>query len=278
MTRRTLPPMCHVLPRLTDLPTIGRGPQPSPGPLDIHVWRHYHSATSGPKQVSALLGLLSPDEHARFARLRDNRRRQHFVIGRALCRHVLSRYAAVPPEEWRFELGRRGKPRVATPALSSPLWFNLSHTDGVSVCAVTGAGSEIGIDIERITLGRGALEIAEQFFPEVEANALHLLPASQRAETFVRIWALKESFVKARETSLADGMCGTAFDLARPPDIAVTFREPLHERAQEWQFNLFQLDLERIVALAVHTQATGPLNLRAGTRLELSAPPFPEPG
>jgi len=45
--------------------------------------------------------------------------------------------------------------------------------------------------------------------------------------------------------------------------------EPLHERAQEWQFDLFRLDLARIVALAVRTQTTGPLSLRAGTCLEL---------
>jgi hypothetical protein len=103
----------------------------------------------------------------------------------------------------------------------------------------------------------------------VEAKALRLLPEAQRGEAIVRIWALKESFVKARETSLADGICGTAFDLARPDDIGVTFGEPLHERAQEWQFNLFRLDLARIVALAVRTQTTGPLSLRAGTCLEL---------
>ena len=261
--------MRPVLPLLTDLPTIGPGPHPAPGPLDVHVWRHDHGASIGPERISALLALLSPEEHARFARLRDNRRRQHFVVGRALCRNVLSRYAPVPAEEWRFALGSRGKPSVAAPALPSPLWFNLSHADGVSVCAVTGAGPEIGIDIERIALGRDALEIAEQFFPEVEANALRLLPAAQRGETIVRIWALKESFVKARETSLADGICGTAFDLARPDDIGVTFCEPLHERAQEWQFNLFRLDLARIVALSVRTQTTGPLSLRAGTCLEL---------
>ena len=261
--------MRHVLPLLTDLPTIGRGPLPAPGPLDVHVWRHDHGGGIGPERISALLALLSPDEHTRFARLRDNRRRQHFVVGRALCRQVLSRYAPVPPEEWRFALGSRGKPSVAAPALPSPLWFNLSHTDGVSVCAVTGAGPEIGIDIERIALGRDALEIAEQFFPEVEAKALRLLPEAQRGEAIVRIWALKESFVKARETSLADGICGTAFDLARPDGIGVTFGEPLHERAQEWQFNLFQLDQARLVALAVRTQTTGPLSLRAGTCLEL---------
>jgi 4'-phosphopantetheinyl transferase len=259
----------HVLPLLTDLPTIGRGPHPAPGPLDVHIWRHDHGANIAPERISALLALLSPDEHTRLARLRDNRRRQNFVVGRALCRHVLSHYAPVPPEEWRFALGSRGKPVVAAPALCPPLWFNLSHTDGVSICAVTGGGPEIGIDIERIAPRRDALEIAEQFFPEAEANALRLLPATQRGETFVRIWALKESFVKARETSLADGIYGTAFDLARPDDIGVTFREPLHERAQEWKFNLFRLDPARIVALAVHTKTTRPLSLSAGTYLEL---------
>jgi len=99
-------------------------------------------------------------------------------------------------------------------------------------------------------------------------NALRILSAEQRGETFVRIWALKESFVKAREISLADGICGAAFDLARPDDIGVTFYEPLHERAQEWQFNLFQLDPARIVALAVRTQTTEPLSLRVGTCLQ----------
>lgn len=258
----------HMLSLLTDLPTLGPEPPPAPGPLDVHIWRHDHGAGMGPDRISALLAQLSPDEHTRFARLSDSRRRHQFVVGRALCRHVLSRYAPVLPEEWRFGLGNRGKPFVAAPSLSSPLWFNLSHTDGVSVCAVTGAGPEIGIDIERIALRRDAHEIAEQFFPEVEVNALRLLPAAQRGETFVRIWALKESFVKARETSLADGICGTAFDLARTDDIGVTFYEPLHERAQEWQFNLFQLEA-RIVALAVRTQTTGTLSLRVGTPLEL---------
>jgi len=259
----------HALSLLTDLPTIGPGPHPAPGPLDVHVWRHGHGASIGPERISALLALLSPDEHTRFARLSDSRRRQQFVVGRALCRLVLSRYAPVTPEDWRFALGGRGKPFIAAPALSSPLWFNLSHTDGVSVCAVTGAGPAIGIDIERISLARNVLEIAEQFFPEVEVNALRILSAAQRGETFVRMWALKESFVKAREISLADGIYGAAFDLARRDHIGVTFCEPLDERAQEWQFHLFRLDLARIVALAVRTHTTEPLILRVGTCLEL---------
>lgn len=230
------------MPALTDLPTISQGSHPAPGPLDVDVWRHYHGAGMGDERIVALLALLSPDEHERMACLRDDRRRRNFLVGRALCRHVLSRYA---------------------PVLSSPLWFSLSHADGVSVCAVTGAGPEIGIDIERSALGRDALEVAEQFFPDAEVGALRALSPAMRGEAFMRLWALKESIVKARETSLGEGLCGTAFDLSRLDDIGVAFAESLHEREKPWQFRLFQLDKGLIVALALHTHATGPLRLHS---------------
>lgn len=261
--------MRHVLPLLTDLPTIGPDPPPAPGRLDVHIWCHDHDASITPERISALLTLLSPDEHIRLAGLRDTRRREQFVVGRALCRRVLSRYAPVPPEQWRFALGSRGKPFIAAPDLSPPLWFNLSHTDRVSVCAVTGAGPDIGIDIEGTAVGRDTSEVAEQFFPEVEARALRVLPTGQRGEAFVRLWALKESFAKARETSLADGIGGAAFDLARADGIGVTFHGPIHERAQEWQFKLFRLEQARTVALAVRTHTAEPLSLRVGTGPDL---------
>ncbi|WP_062345625.1 4'-phosphopantetheinyl transferase superfamily protein [Novosphingobium sp. CCH12-A3] len=255
--------MRNTLPALTDLPTISQGSHPAPGPLDVDVWRHYHGAGMGDERIVALLALLSPDEHERMACLRDDRRRRNFLVGRALCRHVLSRYAPVRPQDWRFGLGSRGKPSIIAPVLSSPLWFSLSHADGVSVCAVTGAGPEIGIDIERSALGRDALEVAEQFFPDAEVGALRALSPAMRGEAFMRLWALKESIVKARETSLGDGLCGTAFDLSRLDDIGVAFAESLHEREKPWQFRLFQLDKGLIVALALHTHATGPLRLHS---------------
>lgn len=263
--------MPRALPQLSDLPTIGLGPHPAPGPLDVHIWRHDHSAPLAPERISTLLAVLSPEEHTRYARLRDPRRRQQFVVGRALCRHVLSRYAPVAPRDWRFALGGRGKPFIAAPALSSPVWFNLSHTDGVSICAVTGAGPEIGIDIERTAPATDPLDIAEQFFPEAELTALRLLPPTRRPETFAQMWALKESFVKARETSLTDGICGTAFNLARPDHLGVTFTAPLHERPQDWQFTLLRLDPDRyddaprIIALALRTQTAEPATLGAAT-------------
>lgn len=262
--------MRHLLPLLTDLPTIGPGPHPAPGRLEVDIWRHHYSASSAPERLCALLARLSPDEQTRAASLRDDRRRQQFVVGRTLIRRVLSRYAPVPADQWRFALDSRGKPSIGSPALSAPLWFTLSHTDGVSVCAVTGAGPDLGIDVERGDRGNESLDIAQQFFPQREVAALRDLPAAQRGESFVRLWALKESLAKAGQLSLADGISGAVFDLSKPNRIDVTFCGPVHEKPQDWQFQLFGLDRAHVVALAARTPATEPLSVRAGTCLELS--------
>lgn len=256
--------MQNMLANLADLPTIGQGRSQALGPLDVHIWHHHHDALMEREHVAAALTLLSPDEHERLARLRDDRRRRQFLLGRALCRCVLSQYAPVRPQDWRFRLGSYGKPSIAAPVLSTALWFSLSHADGVSVCAVTGAGPEIGVDIERIASGSEALEIAAQFFPEEEVKRLRSLPPLRRPEAFVQTWALKESFVKARGTSLADGLSGTTFDLDRLSDIGVTFAEPLNELAEQWRFKLFQFGQSLIFALAVRPQTAGDLKLRVG--------------
>jgi 4'-phosphopantetheinyl transferase len=259
--------MWDALPLLTDLPRIKEGRQPAPGPDEVHIWRHDHSADVSDARRAEMLAILSPDERERAAQIRDEGRRRQFVTGRALCRRILSFYAPVRPADWRFALGGRGKPSIAAPVLASPIWFSLSHADGLSVCAVTGAGPALGVDIEQIANGKDALPVAEQFFPDAEVQALRRLSPSRQGEGFVRLWALKESYVKAKEISLTDGIAGAAFDLARGDDIAVAFAESLGEQAEAWRFRLFRLDDASILALAVQGAAKGPLSLRAGILL-----------
>lgn len=252
----------RLLPAVADLPAIEAHEHPVLGPSDVHIWRYEFNVGASLGCAKAFRELLSPDELDRLARLRDEHSRQQFVAGRALCRWVLSRYAPVRPEDWRFELGSRGKPSIADPVVPSPLWFSLSHAKGMSVCAVTGAGPNIGIDLERVDSATDYLEVASQFFPEVETNALRRLPPDQQSDAFIRTWVLKESFAKARETSLADGFAGTAFHLGENGDIGVTFMAPLDELTENWQFRMLRLDRNLIFALSVRTQAIEPLRLR----------------
>lgn len=245
--------MLHELPQLADLPPLAPEPQAAPGQRDVHLWYAEHGTRRPPAGLPWLLALLPDAERDQYARLRDAQRQRRFLIGRALCRQALSRYAPTPPDAWELSLGSRGKPTLASCSPTAPLWFNLSHTDTLSICAITGAGPGIGVDVEPLATGDNVLAIAEQFFPEAEADALLKLPTALRRQAFVRLWALKESFVKASELSLADGLSGAAFDLSRPDAIAVTFREPLHERPDAWQFRLLQAEGTHLVALAVRT-------------------------
>ena len=46
-------------------------------------------------------------------------------------RTVLSNYADVPPEAWRFVTNEYGRPEIDEPADARWLKFNLSHTSGL---------------------------------------------------------------------------------------------------------------------------------------------------
>lgn len=256
------------LTRLDDLPTVVGAAPTVLGRRDAHVWRDV-PAHNGPSTTSNLLSLLSPDEHGRLATMRDSHRREQFVRGRALCRLVLSRYAPVAPETWRFRLGDRGKPAIASPRLSSPLWFSLSHSGAVSVCAVTAAGPAIGIDIERIGIGDEALPVAEQFFSEAEVEMLRGLTAAQRGEAFIRLWTLKESVAKAREVSLADELGATSFNITRPDDVTVQGLRA--GRGRRWRFRLYTLDSAHVLALAVRTRGVGQFTVLTGTWADLES-------
>ncbi len=70
--------------------------------------------------------------------------------------------------------------------------------------------------------------------------------------------------MKACETSLTDGLSGTAFDLSRLDDISVAFTGSLGEKVDQWRFRLFHLDEELILALAVRTHSVWQLRLSAG--------------
>jgi phosphopantetheinyl transferase len=72
------------------------------------------------------------------------------VASRWALREILGRYLGLPANELRFETGRHGKPRLATP--EGELAFNLSHSSSLALVAV--ARREVGVDVERIRTKR----------------------------------------------------------------------------------------------------------------------------
>lgn len=160
--------------------------------------------------------------------------RRQFLLTRALLRTTLSRYRPHPPQRWRFVANRYGRPAVAEPPCA--LNFNLSHTHGLVVCAVSG-GRTVGVDVEYLDRNTDTAGIAERFFSASETAALLALPAAAQRERFFAYWTLKESYMKARGMGLALPLGQFSFELDETGGrIGIRFGPQVDDRPERWRF------------------------------------------
>lgn len=106
--------------------------------------------------------------------------------------------AGVPFAQQRFVKNQWGKPVLEGRA---DLHFNLSHSGGWAVCAVS--DSPVGVDVE---LPRCSLDLARRFFRPEELEGMELLPWQTRRDRLNRLWTAKEAFSKAEGRGLSLGL------------------------------------------------------------------------
>ncbi len=160
---------------------------------DLHVWCVSLQAL-GP--VERWRRTLDLEERARAGRYHFERDRDLFIIGRGVLRTILSGYLQCEPTDLDFSYGSSGKPALAGAFAVSPLRFNLSHSAGLALYAVT-LNREIGIDIEYNRSTLVVESLVERYFSEREAAAFRVLPADKRRQAFFRSWTCKEACLKA---------------------------------------------------------------------------------
>ncbi|MBL4913458.1 4'-phosphopantetheinyl transferase superfamily protein [Shewanella schlegeliana] len=149
---------------------------------------------------------------------------------RALLSKQVSQQAKIKPQEWCFEYGEKGKPRLSEAQfLQTGLHFNISHSgdwlvvgigkqqsdnDDTSNDKPTASRLEFGVDIERSRASTNILSILSHYFSEPEKQALFALPNELQRERFFDLWALKESYIKAKGLGLALSLKSFAFDFS----------------------------------------------------------------
>jgi 4'-phosphopantetheinyl transferase len=158
--------------------------------------------------------ILAKDEIDRASRFHFQKDRERFVAGRGLLRMILSSYVGVPPGEIIFTYGSRGKPGLQRQEGRQPIEFNLAHSNGTAIYAIT-QDRPVGVDIESVKHEFPIESVAERFFSKVEVAALRSLPEDVRRTAFFKCWTRKEAFIKA----LGDGLsCPLAdFDVSLAP-------------------------------------------------------------
>jgi 4'-phosphopantetheinyl transferase len=201
----------------------------------VHVDLVAPGETTPPAARERYLAMMAPDEHERMARLVFERDRRRFLLTRALVRTMLSKYAAVAPEDWKFVANVHGRPELIDRPEGVPdLRFNLSHTDGLIACAVT-IGREVGVDVEHV--GRRVThDVPARFFAPQEVADLRAVPESDRDRAFYDYWTLKEAYIKARGFGLALPLADFAFRLSPGAPPAISFEPALPDDPATWQF------------------------------------------
>ncbi|MDH6168365.1 4'-phosphopantetheinyl transferase [Variovorax boronicumulans] len=220
---------------------------------DIHLWFCPRGESGDPALEATYRALLTPQELQQKDRFHFARDRHRYLLTRLLVRSVLSRYAPIAPQDWRFASGPFGRPRIDGPALEEirGLDFNLSHTAGLIVLAIA-RGIELGVDVENIRRS-AVLEAVDHFFAPSEAKSLAALPAASQPHRFFELWTLKESYIKARGMGLQIPLDSFAFALDSPEGIGFALADP-HGNAA-WHFQQLEPTPDHMVALCSSVDA-----------------------
>jgi 4'-phosphopantetheinyl transferase len=209
--------------------------------------------------VALWLPALDQQERERAARFVFSRHRVQFIAAHALLRAALSRLAGARPAAWRFVADPNGKPSAYLGASAAELSFNLSHTEGMAgIAAIARRDYCLGFDVEPI--GREVdLAIARRFFCRDEVEWLDALPEGQRRAGLIRLWTLKEAFIKAIGKGLAQDLASFCFD---PCTARIRFTPGLLERPADWHFEQRALDGSFIAAMGLRRSAETPVDVR----------------
>jgi 4'-phosphopantetheinyl transferase len=214
----------------------------------IDLWCTYISEIGDDSLWPRYEGLLTADERAARARFRFARDQRRYLVTRALVRTVLSRYAAVRPEDWVFSAGPRGRPVICAPLPAPALEFNISHSADLVMLGVT-SGRALGIDTESIEARDADIDGLDRYFAPEESAALLSLPPRERRRRFFELWTLKESYMKARGMGLAIRLDAFRFELAGEHGLTLHMRPELGDSPGRWR--LWQLVLRSDYLAAV---------------------------
>ena len=220
-----------------------------PGKGEVHVW---HAATDQCTiDIERLTSILSPGEKLRAARFRFRSHRSQFILSHVMLRLLIARYLELETDQISFTYGANGKPGFARGGAEPELQFNLSHTEGLAVCAFA-PHQRIGIDVEKVRSDFAMEEIAERFFSEAERQALCGLPIEESYYAFFRCWTSKEAYIKA----IGDGLSHPLdqFDVSIAADSAALIStRPDALEASRWSIQAVPVPAGYVAALAIET-------------------------
>ncbi|MFD5637081.1 4'-phosphopantetheinyl transferase family protein [Streptomyces sp. NPDC127077] len=201
--------------------------------------------------------LLDPDLRALLGRDWP-RYRQHpapagrliLAVSRMVLKHTAAAVLQVPAA--RLDLATLPGGRPVLRGLGTDLQVSLAHTDELIVVGVSRTGP-LGVDAEPAGRRVSFEALREHVCTAEEAGRLEALPEQERTQAFLRLWTLKEAYVKA----LGHGMRRRFSAFGFTWDAAGTARLAGDSTGQ-WAFATHLVDGRYLVSQAHHRSQTHP--------------------
>jgi 4'-phosphopantetheinyl transferase len=168
-------------------------------PIDEHADRVY---------CEAWANTLNEAERAQADRFRRSEDRTRYIAAHALTRVMLGVAIGEAPRGLRLSVGSHGKPFLQD---RDGVHFNLTHTDGLVACALHDA--PVGCDAEPSDRVVGT-DVFDLLAVHERRWLLGVSSGQQRNQAFIRLWVVKEAFVKCLGLGLLLDPSTYAFDLA----------------------------------------------------------------
>jgi 4'-phosphopantetheinyl transferase len=205
----------------------------------VTVWTMQVGAPSA-AALSRWHAVLDSREVARVARFHADKDRNLYIAAHALTRALLAHVGEKLAAAWQFAETEKGKPEIIDN--ESNLAFSLSHTAGLVACAV--AHFPVGIDTESRDRKQKQADIAQTVLASSEVALLTAYPFPRQSEIFLRLWTLREAYVKATGQGISFPREDFAFTL---DPLAIHFADK--NLCADWQFSAWD-ENRHIVVLA----------------------------
>ncbi|USG66599.1 4'-phosphopantetheinyl transferase superfamily protein [Brevibacillus ruminantium] len=151
--------------------------------------------------LSEHIDILDSEERKTYERYLVDCKKVEFLIGRLLVKGLVGQKLGLSPKQIRFFANEYGKLfidyRAMTETIKRPVFFNLSHSQQMWVCALSEI-EQTGIDVEAAHQDC-VLEVMPTVFLEKEIAAVEEQAAPEgKRKVFYRLWTRKEAVMKAK--------------------------------------------------------------------------------
>jgi 4'-phosphopantetheinyl transferase len=183
--------------------------------------------------LDTLLSILRPSDREKIQRYKFWQDRQRGLFGKILVFKLLKDDLALDEfPELFYDMHNRPFQKI-----SSKHDFNITHSGDYVFCAISDNG-KTGIDVEKDR--DMSFDIAERFFSKYEIEYLSGLSGRQKIDEMIKLWTLKEAYIKARGRTFLIPLDRFYFDISDINDIK--FFHDLPDDNEEWKFSYYPLD------------------------------------